>query len=62
MTCDKCDFVSDTEDDFSFINGETLCDECFIEDYFVCDVCGQILETSDMSELETNVCNECHEE
>jgi hypothetical protein len=60
MKCERCDFTSEFDYGFTDVEGELLCSECFHEEYFYCDVCGETFVKSDMSE-EKDVCRYCIE-
>lgn len=58
MNCDRCDFTSENDFDFTSVGGELLCEECFLEEYFVCDICGEICDKAEASG-ENGVCKDC---
>jgi len=63
--CDSCDTPFDPDDLLSTPNGDKVCDFCYAENYYHCDVCGEPAlwaETVNVAELDgslSTVCPDC---
>lgn len=47
ITCDECGCVIEDNDERHDINGTTLCEDCFVDMYMICDYCGETVHRDD---------------
>ena len=62
--CDSCDERNPLwrDDRYSAANGNTICEECYQNNYFSCDLCSAIYHTDHMSEDDNGcICSYCHD-
>lgn len=63
MKCDKCmtDLNDVCECEYKQTDMFILCNDCYDEDYFVCEECELEFEKDDESEYQSHICKFCCE-
>lgn len=61
ITCHSCGCIIETDDTYEY-NGNTYCEECFHEEFSVCDHCGEIVPYDSLVSVDDGakyVCEDC---
>lgn len=62
ITCFECGCIIEDADDAREVNGEYVCEDCYCDNYVVCDHCGDVEHVDNTRYIDDNiVCDYCYD-